>query len=159
MDYMFKIGFLGTNAPFFMDVVTIIVALLPLLLLIGISLAKNGKYKSHKVAQIFIFIVSAIVIGYFEYGVRIGGGFEKFAKNSSLPYDFLFYFLIFHVFIAITTLFLWIRAIRFAFDSNYHFRVSSFYDTRHAKMGKYLLKWIILTGVTGIMVYVFLFMF
>ncbi len=159
MDYMFQAGFLSTNAPFFMDIVTIIVALLPLLIFIATSFAVNGKYKSHKFAQIFIFIVSVVVVGYFEYGVRIGGGFEKFAKDSSLPYNFLFYFLIFHVFIAITTLLLWIRTIYYGFDSNYHFKLSSFNPTRHAKMGKKLSKWIILTSVTGIMVYIFLFMF
>lgn len=55
MNYMFKTGFLGTNAPFFMDVVTIIVALLPLLIFVATSLAASGKYKEHKIAQIFIY--------------------------------------------------------------------------------------------------------
>lgn len=31
MNYMFEAGFLGTRAPFFMDMVTLIVAGLPLL--------------------------------------------------------------------------------------------------------------------------------
>ncbi len=159
MDYMFKVGFLGTNAPFFMDIVTIIVALLPLLILTAISFAINGKYKAHKFAQMFIFVVSLVVIGYFEYGVRFGGGFEEFAKHSSLPYDFLFYFLILHIGIALITLVLWLRTLRLAFNSNYHFRASGFYKTKHAKMGKSLLKWIVMTSVTGIMVYLFLFIF
>ncbi|MBD3797826.1 MAG: DUF420 domain-containing protein, partial [Campylobacterales bacterium] len=84
MNYMFKTGFLGTNAPFFMDAVTVIVALLPLLVFAAVSLAEKGKYEKHKNTHIIIFIVSVIVVGYFEFGVRIGGGFEEFSKNSSL---------------------------------------------------------------------------
>jgi putative membrane protein len=156
---MFKTGFLGTNAPFFMDIATIIVALLPLLIFAAISFAANGKYKEHKIAHIFIFVVSVVVVGYFEYGVRIGGGFEEFSKNSSLPYEFLLGFLLFHICIAIITLILWARALYFEPDSNYHFRTTGFQKTKHAKMGKNLSKWIVLTSVTGLMVYIFLFVF
>ncbi len=159
MNYMFKTGFLGTNAPFFMDVVTIIVSLLPLLIFAAISLVASGKYKDHKIAQIFIFIVSVIVVGYFEFGIKIGGGFEEFSKNSSLPYEFLLGFLLFHIAIAVVTLILWANTLYSALDSNYHFRTTGFQTTKHGKMGKNLSKWIVLTSITGLMVYVFLFMF
>ena len=84
MNYMFQPGFLGTKAPFFMDFVTLIVALLPLLVGIAISFAKNKNYTLHARVQWLIFIVSVTVVSYFEYGVRVGGGFETFAKESSL---------------------------------------------------------------------------
>ncbi|MDD3775960.1 MAG: DUF420 domain-containing protein, partial [Sulfurovaceae bacterium] len=84
MNYMFEAGFLGTRAPFFMDMVTLIVVLLPLLLSGTILLAKIGRYEAHKIAQVALFVVSVIVVGYFEYGVRIGGGFDEFVKGSSL---------------------------------------------------------------------------
>ena len=83
MDYMFETGFLGTRAPFFMDFVMIMVALLPLLALVAISMAKVKAYKLHALSQSIIFIVSVIVVGYFEYGVRAGGGFEKFMEQSN----------------------------------------------------------------------------
>jgi putative membrane protein len=157
MGYMFESGFLGTGAPFFMDIVTIIVSLLPILIFGATSLAANGRYEQHKFFQLLIFVVSVIVVGYFEYGVRIGGGFEQFSQNSSLPYLFLISFLIFHICIAVITLILWVITIYLAYDKNYHFRTNGFQTTKHGKMGKLLSKWIILTSVTGIMVYVLLF--
>jgi putative membrane protein len=42
MEYMFEVGFLGTRAPFFMDTVTLIVALLPLLIALAVTLAKGS---------------------------------------------------------------------------------------------------------------------
>ncbi len=153
MDYMFQEGFFGIGAPFFMDVVIVIVALLPFLVFGGIWLASQGKYSTHKFAQIFIFLVSVVVIGYFEYGVRIGGGFELSAQKSNLPYWFLLSFLIIHIAIAVVTVVYWVRVLNFAFNSNYHFRPTGFRVTKHAKMGQKLSRYIVLTSITGIMVY------
>ena len=63
---MFQPGFLGTKAPFFMDFVTLIVAFLPLLVGIAISFARSRKYKLHSTVQILIFIISVLVVSYFE---------------------------------------------------------------------------------------------
>jgi len=86
MNYMFAPGFIGTRAPFFMDIVTLIVALLPLLVYGAILLARGGNYKSHAVVQNIIFIFSVIIIGYFEMGVRIGGGFDAFISESGVSH-------------------------------------------------------------------------
>ena len=56
MEYMFHEGFLGTRAPMFMDMVTLIVALLPFLVGSAIYFAKIRKYKVHAFLQIFIFV-------------------------------------------------------------------------------------------------------
>ena len=45
LGYMFESGFFGTRAPFFMDIVTLIVALLPFLVAVAISFARNKYYK------------------------------------------------------------------------------------------------------------------
>jgi len=62
LEYMFHPGFLGTRAPLFMDMVTLIVALLPLLVAGAIYFAINKKYKVHAYSQIFIFAFSVIVL-------------------------------------------------------------------------------------------------
>ena len=54
MEYMFQPGFLGTRAPFFMDFVTIIVTLLPLLVGFAILLAKKKMFKLHIASQLFL---------------------------------------------------------------------------------------------------------
>ncbi|PCI09174.1 MAG: hypothetical protein COB73_05970 [Flavobacteriaceae bacterium] len=62
IKYMFEVGFFGTRAPFFMDLVTLIVALLPLLVAGAIAFARNKHYKVHAYVQITIFTFSVIVV-------------------------------------------------------------------------------------------------
>ena len=56
MEYMFREGFLGTRAPFFMDFTTLIVALLPFLVAISIYFARTKSFKVHQISQIIILI-------------------------------------------------------------------------------------------------------
>ena len=100
LHYMFQAGFLGTRAPFFMDLVTLIVALLPFLVFGAIGLARAKRYKLHAFVQTLIFAFSVIVIIYFETGVRIGGGFNAFMDGSSVSHNYAFFVLILHIVIA-----------------------------------------------------------
>ena len=59
---MFESGFLGTKAPFYMDLVTLIVAFLPLLVGVAISFARKQKYELHGIVQTLIFVVSVYLL-------------------------------------------------------------------------------------------------
>lgn len=145
---MFVEGFLGTRAPFFMDFVTLIVALLPFLMMGAIKLATYKKYKAHAIAQIVLFIVSVIVVAYFEVGVRVAGGFDAFMKSSEVSYDYALYVLIFHIIIAVSTLVLWVLT----FSKNKK-------NGSHKLFGMFTFLGIIATSFTGIWVYMLLFIF
>jgi len=151
MQYMFEEGFLGTRSPFFMDFVTIIVALLPFLVAGAIYLAKMKKYKLHSFTQIVIFSISVIVLIYFETGVRVGGGFKAFMDGSSVSYGYAFFVLIFHIIIATSTLILWFITL---------IRVKKFLPAGgHKLLGKITFVGITLTSLTGIWVYLLLFVY
>lgn len=151
LEYMFHIGFLGTRAPFFMDVVTLIVALLPLLVASAIYLAKTKKYKLHSYAQLFIFIFSVIVLGYFETGVRMVGGFETFMQKSSVSNNYAFIVLVFHIAISIITLIVWGMAIFMA--------KKLLRQNKHKKIGLITFVGVTLTSLTGIWVYFLMFVY
>lgn len=151
MEYMFESGFLGTRAPFFMDFVTLIVAILPFLMMGAISFAKMKKYKVHQIAQYVLFVVSVIVVTYFEMGVRFGGGFNSFIEGSSVGHNYAVIVLVFHIFIAVGTLFVWILALTRA---KKYLR-----EKKHIKMGKMTFIGIVLTSLTGIWVYMLLFVY
>jgi len=151
MNYMFEIGFLGTRAPFFMDLVTIIVALLPFLILSAISLARAKKYKLHETTQITLFIVSAIIFTYFEIGVRVGGGFKTFMEGSEVSHNYAFIILVLHIIIATVTLFIWILTL-FKAKKNFNKKM-------HHKMAKITFIGIVLTSLSGIWVYLLLFVY
>ena len=160
MDYMFQPGFLGTRAPFFMDFVTLIVALLPLLVWIAIIFAQKANYTLHGWTQSIIFVFSLIVVGYFEYGVRLGGGYEAFVQNTKVAHDYLFVVLIIHIFIAVLTLGIWTSTLFGAHKSSKRGGVlPGVGSTSHKKAGLRTFAGIVLTSLTGIWVYLLLFVF
>jgi len=159
MDYMFQVGFLGTRAPLFMDFVVIIVALLPLLTAISIWFAKDKRYKLHKITQTTIFLVSLVVVGYFEYGMRLGGGYKVFIEGSSVSHNYAFYVLIFHIFISVVTLSIWSHTLyRARYDSRYK-TLPGMNSISHKRAGIRTFIGILLTAVTGVWVYLLLFVF
>jgi putative membrane protein len=148
---MFESGFLGTRAPFFMDFVTLVVALLPFLMMGVIYFAKIKKYKIHQILQYILFFVSVIVVAYFEVGVRIGGGFDSFIKDSSVAHNYALIVLVIHILIAVATLFIWILALGRA---KKYLR-----EGKHKDMGKMTFSGIVLTSLSGIWVYMLLFVY
>ena len=158
MNYMFQPGFLGTRAPFFMDFFVIIVALLPLFVAIAISFAKKRNYHSHAFTHTVLFILAVIVIAYFEYGIRMSGGYEGFAKDSSVSYNYIVYVLIFHIIVAIIGFFVWGHTLISARKDSKKRTLPGLYSPSHKKAGKRAFLWIVFTSVTGIWVYIVLFM-
>jgi len=155
---MFQSGFLGTRAPFFMDFVVIIVALLPLLVAIAISFAKKHNYRLHALVHQSIFAMAVLVVGYFEYGVREGGGYEGFVKGSSVSHDYAFYVLIFHIIVATIGFGIWMHTVITARKDNNNHTLPGLYSDSHKKAGKRTFIWIVATAITGIWVYILLFM-
>jgi len=158
MDYMFQEGFLGSRAPFFMDFVTLIVAFLPILVGVAISFARKDNYILHKVVQTIILVISVLVVGYFEYGVRIGGGYEAFAKGTSVSHNYLLIVLIIHIIISIFTLGIWTSTVIRA-HKDYEQGLPGPYSRSHKKAGLRTFIGIVLTSLTGIWVYLLLFVF
>ena len=148
---MFHQGFFGTRAPFFMDLVTLIVALLPLLVAGAIYFARKKKYKLHAWSQIFIYIFSVIVVSYFEFGVRVGGGFNSFLEGSSVSHNYAFVVLMFHVAIAIMTLIVWSVTLTMA--------KKQLSTNTHKKVGMITFAGVVMTSLTGLWVYALLFVY
>ena len=151
MEYMFSQGFFGTRAPFFMDLVTLIVALLPLLVASAIYLAKTKRYKAHSYAQIAIFAVSVIVLGYFETGVRMVGGFDAFMEDSGVSHNYAFIVLVFHIAVSVITLIIWSTTI---FMAKKQIKLG-----KHKKAGLMTFAGVVMTSLTGIWVYFLLFVY
>lgn len=159
INYMFEAGFLGTRAPLFMDVVTLIVALLPLLVYFAILFAKNKYYKTHALLQNFIFLFSVVVIMYFELGVRVGGGFKEFVAGSGVSHTYAAIVLGVHILIATVTLFLWILLMM---RTNYEFIkkfIPGIARASHIRLALKTFVGIVLTSFSGIWVYLLLFVY
>ena len=159
MDFLFTTGFLGTRAPLFMDIVSVIVAALPFLIYGAITLAKKKNYSAHESVQKLLFITSVIVVGFFEYGVRMEGGYKNLMEGSSVSHDYLLYVLIFHIIISVITLFLWIMTLSRARRYKRQSTLPGLYSIAHKKDGQRTFIGIILTMLTGAWVYYLLFVY
>ena len=159
MDLMFESGFLGTRAPLFMDIVSVIVALLPFLIFGAISLAKNNNYKAHESVQKLLFIVTVIVVAFFEYGVRVEGGYKNLMEGSSVEHNYFIYVLIFHIMISVVTLILWVMTLYYAKRYKRQSTLPGLYSEAHKKAGQRTFVGIILTMLTGAWVYALLFVY
>ena len=159
MDFLFSPGFLGTRAPLFMDIVSVIVALLPFLIFGAISLAKKGNYNAHATVQKLLFWISVIVVGFFEYGVRMEGGYKNLMEGSSVSHDYLLYVLIFHIIISVITLILWVMTLYTAKRYKRQSTLPGLYSKSHKKDGMRTFIGIIFTMLTGAWVYALLFVY
>ena len=159
MEYMFKQGFLGTSAPLFMDMVTLIVAFLPLLVYGAILFARKKMFKTHIILQNIIFIFAIIVVGYFELGVRIGGGFDAFMSGSDVSYTYALVVLILHIMIAIIMLYYWFMAV-VSGNINYAKGVlPGRASNQHRTLAIKSFMGIIFTSFSGVWVYLLLFVY
>ena len=75
----FSKGFLGTDAPLYMDIATIYFAILPFLLAFSIFYAVKKQYKKHFISQFIILSTTLYIVVLFEIGLRISGGFNQLA--------------------------------------------------------------------------------
>lgn len=153
---LFSTGFLGTSAPFYLDLVTVYFAILPFLLAFSIYFAVKKEYKKHFISQAIILGTTLTIVVIFEIGIRISGGFLEYSKYSNISFDFMLVFLSVHILIAIAAVGGWL----FLFISSYKdYKNNSFDGKKHRKIGKAIFVALTISSIMGICIYTFLFMF
>jgi putative membrane protein len=152
----FSKGFLGTEAPFYLDLATVYFAVLPFLLAFSIFFAIKEQYKKHFISQAVILSVTLFIVVIFEIGIRISGGFIEYSKYSNISYDFMLVFLIIHILIAIAAVGGWL----FLFISSYkQYKTNTLNTTLHKKIGKAIFIALSISSIMGVCIYFFLFVF
>lgn len=154
---MFTTGFLGTAAPFYMDLVTLYFALLPFLLFLAIRKAVNGDYEAHYKMQLATYVLTLLIVVVFEIGVRLSGGFVAFMEQSAANYTAMVIFLIVHIIIAVASVVLW-SALLYGATKRYRIEKGSI-QSSHKKVGKIVFAGLTLTSIMGVMIYFFLFVY
>lgn len=142
-----------------MDLTTLIVTFLPLFISIAIILVRKKKFRLHKIVQIILFFLSITIIGYFEYDIRIVGGFESFMKESQVSHNYVFWVLIIHIVIATLTIFIWSYVIINSWIQSKAGKLPKNHSLKHRVRGIVTLAGIALTSLTGIWVYSLLFVY
>ena len=153
---IFSTGFLGTSAPFYLDLATVYFAILPFLLAFSIYFAVKKEYKKHFISQAIILGTTLTIVVIFEIGIRISGGFLEYSKYSNISFDFMLIFLTIHILIAIAAVGGWL----FLFISSYKNYKNNLLDgKKHRKIGKAIFVALTISSIMGICIYTFLFVF
>ncbi|WP_375725279.1 DUF420 domain-containing protein [Arcobacter sp. KX21116] len=145
--------------PLHMNVMLVFFSVLPFLVMGSIFLAKNKQYKLHFYSQGFILVLTILVLVFFEIMIRIDGGFFEFAKQSNMPHGFLVGYLIFHIIIALIAAVLWIRLFIKSMGLYQRGKIEEIKASTHMREGKITFVFLLLSCITGVFVYLFLFIF
>ena len=146
---MFESGFLGTNAPLFMDIITLYFGVLPFLMGMAIYMAVKKRLSLHKKMNLAVYSVTLVVVVFFEIGVRLSGGFAYFIQESNAEYAFLFTFLLFHILVAFVSV--------VAYSLLVYKTVTKLQN--HRRFGLLVYLGMTVTSISGVMIYYFLFLY
>jgi len=159
MNYMFQLGFLGTKAPFFVDITIIFMGLLPFLVAFAIWLAIKEYHSIHSKIQITLFLITLILLVYSIYNIYFVIGFNHYIQNSSINSNLVLYFSIFYIVIEVFTMIMWYYTIKFAIADSQRRALPGLYSLSHKKSGRVSAFLIILTSIIYISLYSILFIF
>lgn len=120
---------------------------------------KEKNYKAHESVQKLLFIVTVVVVAFFEFGVRVAGGYKNLMEGSSVGHNYFIYVLIFHIIISVITLILWVMTLYYAKRYKKQSTLPGIYSDTHKKDGQRTFIGITLTMLTGAWVYALLFVF
>lgn len=151
---MFEVGFLGTRALWFMDVVTLWFAALPFLMAAAIALAKRKRYDAHRQAQTVLFVLTLAMVVLFEVGVRFSGGFAAYAEQSGMAFGALVTLLAVHILIAVAAVGLWAWLL---VDALRRFRSGGAVAVSHKRYGLAVFAGMTVTSFLGVTIYGLLF--
>jgi len=156
MEYLFQLGFLGTRAPFFIDIALIFMGLLPFILSLAIWIAIKEYHIIHRNIQIVLFLVTVIVLVYSIYNLyRIG--FYQYIQDSSIDNNLIQYFTIFYIVIEVITITMWYYTIKFAIADSQRRALPGLYTTSHRKSGRISTILIVASSIISIAFYIILF--
>lgn len=156
---MFEIGFLGTRAPLFMDVVTLFFMVVPFLVAYSVYMAIKRRYRAHFILQLFTFAMSMIMVVVFEIGVRIEGGFNAYMQESTLSYSAVLIYLIVHILFALLTVVAWGITIYSSLKAYREEGYQATYFKKHKKRARWVFLAIVINAILGTMMYPILFIF
>lgn len=151
---MFLFG-LFPNTDWLIDIVNFsFIVIVPALIYSWIKV-RNGEYSLHKKVQLTLFAVLFVAVILFEVDLKMRGGIFEMVKDSQFAGTaFLNGLIWFHMFVSITTSFIWIGLVAMSLWKFASPPVPNNFSGMHKFWGKIGMIDMILTGITGVMLYV-----
>ncbi|MCH9813003.1 MAG: DUF420 domain-containing protein [Epsilonproteobacteria bacterium] len=141
-------GFLGTRGDFIVDLVITVSGFLPFLMLFTFYLAAKGMYTLHRNLQILLFIVVVGLVVALEYDIQFGGLAEISKMTPFKDSVALLFVFAIHLFFAITSFGGWLWLLIKSSK-----RYPKHFEFNHKKWGKLIFADVVLTAITGWILY------
>lgn len=153
-------GFLGTRGDILMDLVVLsLIAIIPLLVY-SFRLARQKRYAEHKRLQVVLASVLAVVVVLFEVDMQMAGGIFALTAASRFAGTALLNGSIYlHVLLAVGTTLLWIWLIALSLKRFPNPPAPGAFSRTHRRWGRFGMILMLLTGLTGVEVYILGFAF
>jgi len=146
-------GFLGTRSDFIVDAVMVYFAVLPFLMLYSFHLVSKQKVLLHRNLQIFLLLLTTISVISLELDIRLGELNAKAYLSSYYDSLTLKYTFFVHLFFAISSFLLWAWMV-FKYSN---FSLNKIKSTKHILFGKIVFWGMVLTVITGWLIYMMVF--
>lgn len=143
------------NTDILIDIVNFSFIVIVPALIYSWTKVRNGEYSFHKKLQLILFAVLFVAVILFELDLRQRGGIFEMVKASQFAGTaFLNGLIWFHMFVSITTSFIWIGLVAFSLWKFASPPAPNSFSGMHKFWGKIGMIDMILTGITGVMLYV-----
>jgi putative membrane protein len=143
------------NTDILIDIVNFSFIVIVPALIYSWAKVRKGEYSFHKKIQLILFAILFVTVILFELDLRQRGGIFKMVEQSQFAGTaFLNGLIWFHMFVSITTSFIWIGLIAFSLWKFASPPVPNKFSGVHKFFGKIGMIDMILTGITGVMLYV-----
>lgn len=148
-------GFLGTRADWLMDLVLVALIVVIPAIVVSWRKARQRQYQKHKNIQFWLAVTLGITVLLFELDIRLAGGTGALTKHSAYAGTWLltisFYV---HLLIAVSTAILWATLIIISFRRFDKPPRPNHFSRQHKRWGRIAMILMILTGLTGIEIYI-----
>ena len=152
-----QIGFLGSRAPLYIDIIAVVFVVLPILFFYSIRYAIVKEIKKHIITQVMVFVMMLVSVIVFEVGMRLAGGFTTYMEASSANYTFFITFLIIHIITAIIVINTWSYQLITAIKAYRGDTLVGDTAANHKRIGKYVAIGIVIVLIQAAAVYYMLF--
>lgn len=150
-------GFLGTKADILMDIVLIGMIITPFLMLYIFRLARDKKFKLHKLLHLILLTVLLITVVLFEIDVRLSGGSLSFFGQGSYANSlWALLFLNFHIIVAMMSFVAWVWLVVVS-AKTFGKSLPGKFSRQHKTYGYRIFWGVCVTSITGIGLYLMAF--
>lgn len=144
MAYLFDVGFLGTQATYYIDVIVVYLLFLPILMGFSISLATRRMYGLNRFIQTLLLILTLSSLVIFNYEIN---GMDSIVDKS------LSIIIMIEMFLSSLLSVMWITLLLFSIEDRRRRGLPGLYSASHKKSGRRVFIVMLLTVLSNLYLY------